>query len=379
MNSPDPNRFYETQMPDHFGTGKQPVRQKSYRSLTVALLLILIGVNLVTIALSLRLRAGDAIHSLKSVFLPGSEQLDAFSPLTGGERAFPQVGPAEERLSDGEILQELLPSVVQISGQGDGQTNSFCGLVLTQDGYLLTNSHCAENAHALSVTLSDGTTHTAVCVGSDRKSDIAVLKIDVQGLPPVRCGDCECMKRGDRVRLLLPDGTLKRADVLETDKTLELYGETVRFLRSDAEEAGFLVNQSGQVIAVSMNGDSGEALPIQTAQELANDLISYGCINPEASLGIQITVLSEIQRRYWQLPQGVLISRTAVNGSAYLAGLRSGDLLLQIGAWRLETAEDYQKAMELLHPGDTVELLVYRLGQEFSVKIVLQNTPEPNE
>lgn len=375
MNAPERNQHNEIPMPDSFGTGKQPTQKKSYLSTTLILLCVLLGVNLVTISTLLSLRGKDGINALMNVILPGNEQVNALASLTDDDRIQMEIAPSGRNLSDKAILKKLSPSVVQISAQSDAQTLLGSGLVLTEDGYILTNSHSVAQVHALGVTLSDGSFHTAVCVGIDRCSDLAVLKIEAEALLPAELGDADCVQTGDELRLFSQSGALKNATLCAADETTVLYGEPTKLLAVDLTEDGFVLNRSGQVIALQIKTMQGEteALPICTARKLANDLINYGCINPEASLGIQIEALSETQRRYWQLPEGVIVSQTAVNGSAYLAGVRTGDLLLQIDDWRIKTTEDYQSALELLHPGDTVQMTVYRLGQEYSITVIIQN------
>lgn len=374
MNAPDKDQWNENSMPDSFGTGKQPVRQKSYLSITLVLLLILLGANLVAVAVYIRLHDQNDMSVLKSVFLPGAEQVEAFSSLLG-EREQPEINPAGKPLSDAEICRKLCPSIVEIAAQSDPETAIGSGIVLSQDGYILTNADEIGEVHALCVVLSDGSEHTAVCIGSDDGSNLAVLKIEAEKLQPAELGSFDSVRSGDRLRMLSECGTLKEVTVCEADKTISLYGEQMQLLTVDSQEKGFLVNYSGQVIALRIGADGKKSrmLPAEAAKKLANDLINYGCINPEASLGIQVSELSEIQRRYWQLPEGVMISGTALNSSAYLAGIQTGDILLQIDAWRIKNADDYQAAMQLLHPGDTVQLLIYRLGQEYSVTVVMQN------
>lgn len=376
MHTPDKNKFDEMPMPDSFGTGKQPIRQKSYLSMTLILLLILLGANLAAFAIHFRLQSKDRINALKNALFPGSDQLGALSVQIGGDKVQTGIQPSGQTLSDSEIIQKLLPSLVQITEQTDCQTAIGTGLILTQDGYILTNSHSVETVHALCVVLSDGSRHTAVCVGSDAGSDLAVLKIEAEALETAEFGDSDGIQSGDPLYLLSYIGELEETTVKQAEDALVIGGEQTRMLVVDSPEEGVLINHSGQVVAIRIgeNQRDGKALPICTAKELANDLISYGCIDPQATLGVQIAELNEIQRRYWQLPEGVMICQTALNGSAYLAGIRPGDVLMQIDSKQIKDADDYRAAMELLHPGDTVQLMIYRMGQEYLVTIVMQSS-----
>ena len=376
MNTPEKSKHDKMPMPDSFGTGKQPIRQKSYLPMTLILLVILLGANLVAFAIHLRLQNKDRINALKNVLLPGSDQIGAFSFLIGGDKVQAGIQPSGQTLSDAEIVKKLLPSLVRITAQTDSETAIGTGLVLTRDGYILTNSHSVETVHALCVILSDGSSHTAVCVGSDGSSDLAVLKIEAETLEPAELGDSDGIQSGDQLYLFSCIGELEETTVRQAENALAIGGEQTRMLVVDSPEEGVLINHSGQVVAIRIgeNQRDGKALPICTAKELANDLISYGCINPQATLGVQIAELNEIQRRYWQLPEGVMICQTALNGSAYLAGIRPGDVLMQIDSKQIKDADDYRAAMELLHPGDTVQLMIYRMGQEYLVTIVMQSS-----
>ena len=376
MNTPDKSKHDKMPMPDSFGTGKQPIRQKSYLPMTLILLVILLGANLVAFAVHLRLQNKDRINAIKNVLLPGSDQIGAFSGLIGGDKVQAGIHPSGQTLSDAEIVKKLLPSLVRITAQTDSETAIGTGLVLTRDGYILTNSHSVETVHALCVILSDGSSHTAVCVGSDGSSDLAVLKIEAETLEPAELGDSDGIQSGDPLYLLSYIGELEETTVKQAEDALVIGGEQTRMLVVDSPEEGVLINHSGQVVAIRIgeNQRDGKALPICTAKELANDLISYGCVDPQATLGVQIAELNEIQRRYWQLPEGVMICQTALNGSAYLAGIRPGDVLMQIDSKQIKDADDYRAAMELLHPGDTVQLMIYRMGQEYLVTIVMQSS-----
>lgn len=377
MDSPEKHKNSETSMPDSFGTGKQPDQKKSYRSVTLILLIILVAANLVTLAIYSRLRNPEKTKTIRDAFLLGKEQLSVASSLLGGNFVQTEICPSGQTLSDSEIRQKLLPSVVQIALQSEPETVIDTGIVLTQEGYILTNARQITSMQELNVTIPDGSVHTAMCIGYDAESDLAVLKIETQGLTPAELGDASCVRSGDSLRLLSNAEKLKSVTACETENEFALYGEKTQLLAVDLPEDGILVNRSGQVIALWIDTTQYKGmLPICTAKTLADDLINYGCINPDVPLDIQITELSDIQRRYWELPEGVMVSWLMPNGSAYLAGIRAGDLILQIDAWKIKSAEDYQKTMERLHPGDTVQLLIYRMGQEYSITVAVNNSQE---
>lgn len=374
MDSPDKNKNSETSLPDSFGTGKHPVQQKSYQSVTLILLIILLAANLVTFAIYFLLRNADKPCPAGDMFQDGDEQISAGVPMIDGNLLHLEIHPSGQILSDTEISQKLLPSIVQIASQSEPETVLDTGIILTEDGYILTNARPLTSAQELCVTLSDGSEYMAMCIGHDAGGDLAVLKIGAQELIPAELGDASCVQCGDSLRLLSNNGALEKVTACETENRFALYGEQTPLLTVDLQEDGVLINRSGQVIGIRINAAqyAGQMLPISTAGLLANDLVNYGCVNPDTLLDIQISELSESQCRYWELPEGVMVSWSMPNGSAYLAGIRSGDLILQIDSWEIKNADDYQKVMESLHPGDTVQLLIYRMGQEYSIAVTLE-------
>lgn len=384
------------QIPDYYGTGCRPRHATSHFPVVLLLLFFLVAANLITLFFF------STIWRRSNIEAPQNSG-DGVNPLivsdTGTDVPTTQEDPSLNVQTDAaeltlqELYQKAMPSVAVVTAQIAGETVTGTAVVLTRDGYLLVNAHTVSGASKLRVTLTSGSELTASFVGMDEVSDLAVLKVAADGLTPAEIGDSSALVAGDSlVAICAPFGNELSATMVEgilsaVSKDVTLAGVPVTIFQTNLslaskETGGVLFNHAGQLVAIGLHEIAGFvsfesaegigfALPISEANGIVNDLISYGCVGGRASLGVEITELTEPQRIYWDLPKGVLISSISTDSNAYLAGLREGDVLLAIDETTISDISSYINALNQYAAGDTVRIYLYRGGTKYYVDIVL--------
>ncbi len=300
---------------------------------------------------------------------------------------------AGEGLSLQEIYSQNLPSVVSIACTGTGGSASGTGVVLTQDGYLVTNCHVVEGYTDISVRLWDDRLFSATLVGADTVSDLAVLHISAEDLLPAQFGSSDTLRVGDSVAAIGDPlgvefrGTLTNGIVSAINRDVTLEGRTMTLIQTNAalnsgNSGGPLINCYGQVIGIntmkigtftSSAGVEGLgfAIPSATVKEVVEQLICQGYVSGRPTLGLTGEALSSFYQHYYRLPAGLYITAVESGSDAQAKGLQIGDILLAVGESRITTMEDLNAAIQSLAVGDTVETTIYRMGQQYSVTLTL--------
>lgn len=385
-----------TQTPDHYGTGRS-VQAHSHFPVIAVLLAVLFAMNLLTVTVLARLRTaaqstrnGTALKGNLERLSDTPEQKNNTQTAESSGLALSRNG---ESLSLGEIYRKLKPSLTVVTADGGRETLSGTGLLLTSDGYLLTNAHTVSDAGQLTVTLSDGTDCAASFVGMDAASDLAVLHIEAQGLTAAEFGDSDLVSAGDAVAAFgnpfgqTLDGTMNEGIICAVNEGVMLGGvqttifqTNVRLLGEDA--GGVLVNGSGQVIAVGLRevagfvsyesaSEIGFALPTQEVVRVVNDLIRYGNVSGRPTLGIEVAALETPLRVYWGLPEGVIVTDIDRDGNAYREGLRTGDVIVSVDGSAVEDVASYLEAISQHGAGDVLRIVLYRNGQRYYTDVAL--------
>ena len=382
--------------PYYYGTGRAPRRQRSHGAAIFTVFMLILTANLLTISMLLWMRSRvESVPGENS----GAEQPSANGRQEGLQNSGETVGSTElptestgSALSRTELYEKVLPSLTQVSL---GET-SATGVVLTEDGYILTNSAALDGSAQPVVTLSDGSSYSARLVGSDSSSDLAVLKIEVSGLCPAELGGTESFSTGDTAYAFsFPFGGQMQATMTEgfisAVGAVELAGTQLQVLQTNAALEGVgsgpIVNVYGQVVAFQVErvGDYvsydtvsgiGFALPVDTVEPIISQLMRYGYVTGRASLGVEVAELSEAQRLYWDLPQGVIISEIRTDSAAFLAGLRAGDVLISIGDVSVTDEASYYSALNGAQAGERVRVVIYRRGLQMYADITLDEAAE---
>ena len=292
-----------------------------------------------------------------------------------------------------EIYERNIPSVVSIICQSRTGSSSGTGVVLTDDGYIVTNAHVVEGAASISVLLTDGRELYAQLVGSDTVSDLAVLCIDAGGLIPAEFGDSSVLRVGDSVAAIGDPlginlrGTLTDGIVSAINRDVSIGGRTMTLIQTNAainsgNSGGPLINCYGQVIGINTLkiGDTastagvegiGFAIPSSTVEQIVNELMAQGYVSGRPSLGISGTALSSFYQSYFHLPSGYYIEEVVSGSPAQEVGIQPGDVLVQVEGVTVSTGEDVAAALYGYSVGDTVSILISRSSHYYQVQLEL--------
>lgn len=301
--------------------------------------------------------------------------------------------PQEGGLSLQEIYVKAIDSVVSISCSGYGGNASGTGVILSKDGYIVTNCHVVENAAAIQVELSDDRIFPAQLIGSDAVSDLAVLYIDADGLTPAEFGDSGALRVGDAVAAIGDPlgaelrGTMTNGIVSAINRDLTTGGRTMTLIQTNAalnegNSGGPLLNCYGQVVGINTMkiGDYvssagveglGFAIPSTTVQEIVNQLITNGFVAGRPSIGLVGETISSFYQLYYRLPAGLLITEVDPDSDAAEVGIVPGDILISLDGTRVTTMESLTRLLYSHEAGDTVQLIIYRSGRQYAVDVTL--------
>ena len=301
--------------------------------------------------------------------------------------------PDPEGLSLQDIYLQNIDSVVSITSVLSNGSSTGTGVVLTQDGYLVTNAHVVEGAGTIQVTLTGGAVYQALLVGKDEVTDLAVLHIDADDLKPAQFGDSSSLRIGDTV-VAIGDplgvkfrGTYTDGIVSGIDRDVNLNGRTMTLIQTNAalnsgNSGGPLINCFGQVVGINTMKISaftdkagveglGFAIPSTTVKEVVEQLMSQGYVSGRPTLGIDGDGLSAFYQHYYHIPAGVYITHVSRSSDAYQKGVEEGDLILSINDTRITTQEELRSAVADLNVGDSVEVVIFRNGTEYQVTLKL--------
>jgi serine protease Do len=312
-----------------------------------------------------------------------------------------------------EVAEKVTPAIVQISvvseresSQRDffffpfrdmpqEQRGSGSGIIISEDGYIITNNHVVENANRVSVGLSDKRNFTATVIGTDPLTDLAVIKIDADNLVPAFLGDSENLKVGQWVMAIgnpLALSSTVTAGIVSAIGRGQLglirdnYG-VENFIQTDAvinpgNSGGALVDLSGAVVgvnsAIATRGTGtyigyGFAIPINLAKSVAKDLIATGRVN-RGYIGVNIGEVDNAIARSLGLdrPRGIIIQGILPGGAAADSDLKSGDVILKIDGREVNQPNELQSYVAAKTAGTAVTLTIFRDGKEIERKVTLK-------
>ena len=301
--------------------------------------------------------------------------------------------PMEGGISLQDIYTQSIGSVVSISCTLPGGSSTGTGVILSNNGYIVTNAHVVEDALSISVQLTDDRIFSAETVGRDEISDLAVLLIDAEDLTPAQFGDSAALRVGDTV-VAIGDplgvefrGTYTDGIVSAINRDVDMNGRTMTLIQTNAalnsgNSGGPLINCYGQVIGINTMKigaftDSagveglGFAIPSATVKEIVDQLVSQGYVSGRPTLGIQGEALSSFYQHYYRMPAGLYITYVEPGSDAYASGIEDGDILLSINDQRVTTMEEMKNAILEYDVGQTIQAVIYRGGQQYLVELTL--------
>lgn len=271
------------------------------------------------------------------------------------------------------------------------QIGSGSGVIITPDGYILTNNHVVEGATEIEVTMNDNTTYSADLIGTDPATDVAVIKVDGESLPTIPVADSDNLRIGEWVLAIGSpyqlQSTITAGIVSAKGRKMPNYTGEFRiesFIQTDAavnpgNSGGALVDKTGALVGINtaIISETGAysgysfAIPSNMAMEVADDIIQYGSVH-RASLGI---VMQNIDKNFssqlkLSSEDGVYITGVVPGGNADKAGIRAGDVLLKIGSEPARDAEAVRELISSYRQGEKVDVTVSRRGRELVMEVV---------
>lgn len=382
-----------------------------------AVLLILIGVSLGTVI---------ALYSISPEFAPLSEVnitdvKRTETPLFNDD----DLANVDARFVFKRIAEEVTPTVVYIEtiipvNTPDDETHNFSdeiwdrlvpqrartvgsGVIITEDGYILTNYHVIEGAvrNGLNVILNDKREYPAQLVGQDPSTDLAVIKINARNLPSVVIGNSETVDVGEWVLAIGNPfrlrSTVTAGIVSALSRDVQIINDRLRiesFIQTDAainkgNSGGALVNTAGELIGIntaiaSQSGSYqgyGFAVPSNLALKVATDIIQYGEVR-RALLGVNIAAVDfdRAQQIGMEIIRGVEILGVTENGAADRSGIQTGDVILRVNGQTVNESNELQEKVAVMRPGELVDLSIWRRGNEIEKSVELMMLqPEPIE
>ena len=341
--------------------------------------------------------SSESVSSSDSASSSGTASTVGHSSLTVSSGA-----STDGDLTVSQIAAQTANSVVEITTESTTydmfmrQTVSEgagSGVILTSDGYIVTNNHVIEGAEKITVTLKDGTSYSGKLVGTDSQGDIAVVKIEATGLQPAVIGDSSTLQVGDMaVAIGNPlgqlGGTVTDGIISALDRQIDLDGKTMTLLQTNAainpgNSGGGLFNGKGELIGVVVAKSSGSgieglgfAIPINTAKDLIDQIMEYGYVKGRIDLGFTTVDVTNAQiAMMYRLPStGVYIDEVTEGSNAAAVGFHAGDRILSVPGEELASGDDLTKAIQNCKVGDTVEIIIVRNGQKYSGELTLEES-----
>ena len=280
------------------------------------------------------------------------------------------------------------------------QRASGSGVVITDDGYIITNNHVVEGADEINVTLANKKSYKATVIGTDASSDIAVIKIEGKGLPYLVYGNSDETKLGQWV---LAIGYPLNLDVTVTAGIVSAKSRSIgindrqsqtaieSFIQTDAavnpgNSGGALINTNGELIGINsaIASPTGSyagysyAIPVNIVKKVVTDIVKFGTVQ-RAFIGIQYPkddLTDEQKKQYgvdYKEGEGVFISDVPTEGAAAAAGLKKGDIVTKINGVAISSGPQLQEQVTLYKPGDKISITYVRNGKESTVPLILKN------
>lgn len=319
--------------------------------------------------------------------IPLAEERGSLTLRTGG---------GSQTLAFSSIYEKCVPSVVGIKVYEGSNKDYFgwgSGVIASPDGYIITNTHVIDNGDSASVVLYDGSEYDAKLIGYDTSSDIALIKIDAEGLTAAEFASSSDLRVGDSVAAignpLSPDLrlTMTSGIISALNREINANGVAMTLIQTDASinegnSGGPLFNDRGQVIGITnMKMIStfgfgveglGFAIPSDTIRTIVDAIISDGAVYGRSTIGITVGQITADTAEYYDIPLGLYVSYVTEGSDAEAQGIRSGDIITHVNGQSVISTQDIADAKESLEIGDSLDFTVWRDGKtlEFTVKLM---------
>lgn len=297
--------------------------------------------------------------------------------------AFSAFENRNKTLSTEQVADSLCPSIVGIvqyqKVKGTvRETGEGSGIIMSRDGYIITNNHVIDSAYKLEVVLSSKKKFEAKAVGSDARTDLAVVKIGVSGLKPAQFGNSGKCRVGQQVVAIGNPSGLKLAGsvtqgiISAINRSIDVGNGPMSLIQTDAainpgNSGGALVNMNGQVIGINSAKIAqqgfegiGFSIPIDSALPVVSSIIKYGYVKGRVKFGFSCVTLNSITASANNLPSGIYIESVDPKSDAAANGVKADDIITAINGKRISTAEALITERDRFKPEDAVALTLYR-------------------
>lgn len=382
-----------------YGTG--PLRQRKSNTMLITVLLVLViflcGVVSILSILNIRLFQALNRHNEQEAVIsvadtnptvpdapPEDLTPEMFLSLPA-EPSAAEDSPETDELPLQEIYSRNIPAVVSIITKTHGAAATGSGVIISPDGYIVTNHHVIEDAAVILVKLSDDREMEASLVGQDEVCDLAVLQIAADNLTAARFGDSDRLRVGDSV-VAIGDplgenfrGTMTNGIISAINRDVTLGGMKLNLIQTNAalnsgNSGGPLIDSHGHVVGINtmkigtfadMAGVEGIgfALPSKLVKDVAEQLIHQGFVSGRPTLGLEVETLSKFYQHYFHMPAGLYITRIDPDGPCAELGLAQGDILLKLDSEPVFTPTDLRSFLFAREIGDSVVLEIFREGK----------------
>lgn len=344
--------------------------------------------------------AGYGIYSISTGGLSDNRQSQGQLPADNGMKtpalditdvpSEPENVSSDGKLTTAQIAAKVQPSVVGVVAYAGSQQNLYgsgmiessegSGIIMTADGYIITNAHVVDGASGMKIVLNNGEEYDAKLIGMDTNTDLAVVKIVADNLTPAEFGDSTQLQVGEDVIAIGNPGGLQLAGsvtkgvVSGVNRPIKSddVGYTMNCIQTDAainpgNSGGALVNQHGQVIGINSSkiADTafeglGFAIPISEAKPIVDDLIANGRVTGRVQLGVSGTNIDEVLARYNNAPVGFMILEIEAGSDIANKGVVAGDIITKVDGNDIASSSDIAEYLRDFKPGDKVTLTIFR-------------------
>ena len=375
------------------------------------------GVAQKIVASILFLSIGFAVGNIYSVSIQKNTQTDTtptssniFTQTSSTPNSSATITSFGSDISIADIASMNSDSVVEITISATATnvllgkyttTGSGSGVIISSDGYILTNNHVVSSAKDINIRLHDGTEYVAKVIGTDSKTDIAVLKVDATNLKPVTIGDSDKLVVGETAVVIgnpLGElgGTVTNGIISALEREITLDGSKMNLIQTNAainpgNSGGGLFNSKGELVGIVVAKSSGLdieglgfAIPINDVKDVISDILDLGYVSGRPFLGVSLSSSKQTQipnNSIWSILYGQNATTTSygayvvdvVNGSAAdKAGIKVDDQIISINDEMISSAEDVTAAIAEYDIGETVKIGIVRDNKMLSVEATLQ-------
>jgi Do/DeqQ family serine protease len=308
-----------------------------------------------------------------------------------------QSNPFGDLFGDGDVFGDLFGNGQRVIPE---QRASGSGVIISEDGYIVTNNHVVEGADELNITLPNKKSYKATVIGTDPSSDLAVIKINAKGLPYLVFGNSDDTRLGQWVLAigypLTLDVTVTAGIISAKSRSIginsrdgQVKAPVESFLQTDAavnpgNSGGALINTNGELIGINsaIASPTGSyagysyAIPVNIVKKVVNDMIKYGTVQ-RAFLGISYPQdgLSEEDKKKEGIKEGdgVYVMDVTDGGAAKAGGIEKGDFITKINGSSISSGPELQEQVARYKPGDKVTITYVRDGKEHATSVIMKN------